>query len=223
MHAKEKSSKKRDLGSTVLSIGVLLLFCGGVILVNRYLKTHGTVALPSPDQTVTSAQGEPEESKPDQSTIDEYSVPADQPRSIRINSVEVYGLIQKIGITDDNAMAVPSNIHFAGWYTGSVKPGEKGLSIINGHVLGRYTDAIFKQLVNVKVGDEIEIEFGDKSVKKFIAVEIITVAADKASSRLFTPKKGIKAQLNLITCGGKYDASSKSYADRVIVVAKLAN
>jgi len=223
MAKKEPVSKKLGFSSEILIVGVLLLIIGALVFVHRYYKTHGVPTLPVPDQTITSNTGEPEESKPAANVMAQYSVPAGQPRSIRINSIGVYGLIQKVGTTKNDAMAVPSNIHFAGWYTGSAIPGNSGLSIINGHVLGRYGDAIFRQLAKVKSSDEIEIEFGDHGIKKFEVVETITLPAGISTARLFTQNADIPAQLSLITCTGKFDKVSQSYTDRVIVIAKLEN
>lgn len=223
MAKKETVSKKPGFSSGFLVVGVLLLIIGGLVFVYRYNKTHGAPALPTPEQTVTTDTDVPEESKPSANALAGYSVPAVQPRSIRINSIAVYGLIQKVGITKEDAMAVPSNIHFAGWYTGSVIPGDSGLSIINGHVLGRHSEAIFIQLAKVKTDDEINIEFGDHVIKKFKVVETVTLPAEISSARLFTQNSDIQAQLNLITCTGKFDKVSQTYADRVIVVAKLDN
>ena len=223
MTKKEPAKNKLKSSSAILVIGVLLLAIGGLIFANRYQKTHKIPGLPSAEQTVTTDVSEPEESKPAESAVKNYSVPDDQPRSISIKSVGISGLIQKVGITKDNAMAVPSNIHFAGWYVNSVKPGEAGLSIINGHVLGTYTDAIFKQLAKVKPYDEIEIEFGDKSIRRFEVVETVALPADKSAARLFTQNPDILSQLNLITCTGKFDKTSQTYEDRVIVITKSEN
>lgn len=205
----------------LLVSGILLLLAGSYLSLVRYRATHNTPTLPNPGQTISSESSQPDESKPDSSLLDKYTVPADQPRSIRIKSVDITGLVQRVGLTKDNAMAVPSNIHFAGWYVNSVLPGKPGLSIINGHVSGIYADAIFKQMLKVKANDVVEIEFGDKSIKKFLVLEIKAFPEDQSAQYLSTPKAGIVSQLNLITCGGKFDKASQRYEDRIIVTTKL--
>jgi len=87
--------------------------------------------------------------------------------------------------------------------------------------LGRYADAVFKNLKKIKTGDEIEVEFGDRSIKKFEVIETVTLPADASAARLFTQNTDIPAQLNLITCTGKFDIANQTYSDRVIVISKL--
>lgn len=217
-----KSNRKQKVSNALVTVGILLFAVGGMALFNTHWGGDtGTPNLPATDEVVMTDTEKPAETPPTVEAAREYSVAADQPRSVTIKSVGAYGLVQKVGITKDNAMAVPSNIHFAGWYVNSVKPGEPGLSIINGHYSGIYNDAIFVKLAKVKAGDGIEIEFGDKSVKTFEVVEVVTVAENVSAARLFEQKTDITNQLNLITCGGKYDKTNETYSDRVIVVSKL--
>jgi LPXTG-site transpeptidase (sortase) family protein len=140
-----------------------------------------------------------------------------------LSTIGASGIVQKIGLTSTNAISVPTNIHFAGWYTGSVKPGELGLSIIDGHVLGRYNDGIFKDLSKLKVGDVYEVEYGDKSTRNFTVVEVKTVSEDKAAAYLLTQRDDIDRQLNLITCGGKFDRANQTFDHRVIVVSRSSD
>lgn len=169
----------------------------------------------SSETTVTQSSDTPSEATVPSS----YSlqVPADQPREIKIPAIQVSGYIQKVGIDQDNKIAVPNNIYLAGWYTGSVKPGEVGLSIIDGHVLGRYNDAIFKDLVNLKAGDTFSVIYGDDSTRIFLVKEVKTLPLNETASYLMQLDQSIKKQLNLITCGGTFDSGSGEYDQRVVV------
>jgi hypothetical protein len=212
------------LNSLAIVLGLILIMIGGSELVERYFATHGPTNLPSPTpQAIVDTPAAPDEKPPSSKQVLEYRVAADQPRSLRIRSVGISGLIQPVGTTKTNAMAVPTNIFFGGFYTGAAKPGLPGLSIINGHTTGRYRNGIFQRLGTAKIGDIIEVEFGDRSIKKFAVVSTKQLPEAESAAYLFSHRPGIASPLNLITCGGNFDQASARFADRVIVVAKLVN
>jgi len=216
-------NKKPSLQKVLLLAGITILLIAGFLTLLRYNATHGTPVLPNPSLTISSGSDQPDETKPSNVAQSEYTVPTDQPRRISIKSVGIDGLIQRVGLTKDNVMAVPSNVYFAGWYVNSVLPGKPGLSIINGHVSGVYKDGVFKQMQKVKANDAVEIEFGDRSSKKFIVVETKALPAKQSAQDLFTPHEGITSQLNLVTCDGKFDTTTQSYENRIIVTTKLVD
>jgi LPXTG-site transpeptidase (sortase) family protein len=169
-------------------------------------------------ETVTHSSDTPDETTP--YCDDSYVVPADEPRKIQIPSIGVDGCIQKVGVDQNNAIAVPSNIHVAGWYTESVLPGAPGLSIIDGHVLGRYNDAIFANLKDLKNSDTIRIEMGDTSQREFVVDSVNVYSVEDTMSEINKPFDG-ERRLALITCDGTYNAASSTYDKRIIVRAKL--
>lgn len=183
------------------------------LLFDKYHLRHAGV--PSPDQISTSDNAEPSE-QPVPAT---YSVPANQPLSISFTTLKNKAFIQRVGISKNKQMAVPSNVHMAGWYTGSVKPGEPGLSIIDGHVSGRYEKGAFANLSKLKVGDVFSVIYGDKHTVTFKVNSVKTLTLADAASALYQRDATVGRQLNLITCGGRYDSSKKTYDSRVLVVA----
>jgi|GEM_PF-364477 len=211
--------KKITILNGLLVVSVLLIGFSGYNLILRQQKTSGVVQLEPSTTIVTEDVQEPEEKKPDMNQ--EYVVPADQPRRIIIKPLTTDGFIQKVGLTTKSAVAVPNNIHVAGWYINSVVPGAEGLSIIDGHVSGKYENGIFYDLRKLKIGDTFQIEFGDKSLKTFEVVDTRKMAESESAKFLFKKNDDIKEQLNLITCGGNFDKDSQQFADRIIVVSKL--
>jgi LPXTG-site transpeptidase (sortase) family protein len=215
-----KTRKIQKIFLLFLSFVAMGLFAVGAKgIIDRRKAVTKVSQSPILDQVVTEDTDSPDETKP----MTAYEVPADQPRRIIIATIGAEGYIQKVGTTKDNAMAVPNNINFAGWYTASVKPGSTGLSIIDGHVSGKYNDSIFKNLSKLKIGDMFEVEYGDLSLKKFEVVETKTLPEEQVSMYLFAKNDKIEKQLNLITCAGKFDKKSQTFQDRVVVVAKTLN
>lgn len=183
--------------------------------------TANTATTIPPDPTRLSVNTS--DTQPDERRVPldaEYTVPSSQPRRITIPAVGVNGFIEKVGILPDGAVGVPSNIHFAGWLETSGYPGGQGLTIIDGHVSGRYNTAIFSKLYMVQLGDTIAIEHGDKSMKEFVIVDKKQVPERDAAAILFEKRSDIAEQLNVITCGGVYNAAARTFEDRVIVIAR---
>jgi sortase (surface protein transpeptidase) len=196
-------------------------------LVMSQTSTHSQVITPDSNVVVKDSSKAPSEIKPVMAINpkeDSYQVPNNDARRILIPSIEVNGYIQKIGTSKDSEIGVPSNTHFAGWYTDSVRPGDPGLSIIDGHVGGRYSkDAVFSKLNGVAIGTKFQIEYGDLSTNTFEVVSTKQVPVAYAIEYLLERDEAITSQLNLITCGGEYDKSAESFKDRIIVVSKLIN
>lgn len=200
-----------------LAIGCLLVVFGAYGLYQRFHTTHqggGTVAVST--KTLTESTN-----NPDETPVKDYKVAADMPRQISIPAIRAKGFIQKVAADTKNAIVVPNNVHMAGWYVKTPKPGERGVSIVVGHVQGKYANGVFRNLSKVKSGDEITVEFGDHSTRRFIAKQVNVLSVDDTSKAQYENVTNTATQLTLITCGGKYNRQDHSYEKRVIVRAAL--
>jgi LPXTG-site transpeptidase (sortase) family protein len=203
----------------MLVFGCGLIAYGASGFLRQYIATHNPKPV-IPAQAVTHSTDTPDETRPAGACVG-HKASVQEPRKIDIPHLGISGCIQKVGIDQHKAIAVPSNIHVAGWYINSVPPGEKGLSIIDGHVRGRYNDAIFRDLHRLRSGDHFKIQMGDESWRQFEVVRVESYPLDKATTELFTRLDGAEHQLTLITCGGAYDSKTKTYDQRVIVRSRL--
>jgi LPXTG-site transpeptidase (sortase) family protein len=147
----------------------------------------------------------------------------EDPKKIIIPKIGVNNFIQQVGVNEKNEIAAPLNIFIAGWFNQSVRPGQKGLSIIDGHLDGYKKDGIFKNLFKLQRGDELSIELGNGKSKKFKVISVEEVEEKKAMASLFSQNPRVSSQLNLITCGGNYDKNNRYYDKRVIVSAEQIN
>lgn len=189
----------------------------GLVAFDYYRVTQTGTVTPQAAQTLETDDA-PSEKDPGPVT-DEYTVPADQPRSIKIPTLSTDAYVQRVGVTKNNAMATPNNIAFTGWYVKSVAPGEDGLSIINGHAGGRYVDGVFKNLKRLTKGDSIQVQRGDLSWHNYKVVSVKTVSVEEASTVLYQHNAILQKQLNLITCDGNFNDASQTYDERTIVIA----
>ncbi len=169
--------------------------------------------------SATAVAAEPSESKQEADSY-QWGGQKDEPKKIIIEKLGVNSFVQRVGIDKNNQIEAPNNIHLAGWFLGSVKPGQPGLSVIDGHVNWQKSDAVFKKLNQLGVGDVIVVELGGGELKKFKVFKVSQVKEEDAVGTLFSQNPKVKSQLNLITCGGAYDVKTRGYKDRVIVSAE---
>ncbi len=144
----------------------------------------------------------------------------DDPKKITIQSINVDTYIQKVGVDQNSQIAVPTNINLTGWFVEGARPGEAGLSVIDGHFDGYSSDGVFARLTEVKADDEVRIEMGNGEMRTFRVKRVTTVKTEAAAAELFSQDPTISSQLSLITCGGAFDDSKRSYDQRIIVVTE---
>ncbi len=144
-----------------------------------------------------------------------------EPVRLVIPKLTVDAVIENVGLTDENAMDVPKEKGNAGWYELGAKPGELGSAVIAGHLDDKNGDPeVFYNLKDISAGDEIEVE--DENGKKYTYVVTRVQTYPYASfplQEVFASSD--KTRLNLITCEGTYDKSSKLYSDRLVVYSEL--
>lgn len=150
-----------------------------------------------------------------------YFVASDFPKEINIPATNISGFVQQVGTDKDNKMAYPNNIHMAGWYIHSVKPGEKGLSIMNGHVNGMYNQGIFYDLDLTLEGEEFTVIFGDGIERRFRIIDKVLASEPEANDILFSKRLDIESQLNLITSIETLNGDTETYNRRLIVISEM--
>lgn len=208
--------KKRKFKLIYVVIPILLVATGiSVYLWYPFNKEDAPKETYKPGDIVTISVDIPSEETPT-----EFSVAPDLPKVITIPAISVKGYIQSVGIDQDGLIAVPTNVHLAGWYINSVRPGEEGLSIMDGHKDGTTLGGIFKNVEKLKKGDNLSIEYGDATIKEFKVVDVKKVSIEDAFDLMYEKREAIERQLNLVSCGGRYNKEKRTYDDRIIVIAE---
>jgi sortase (surface protein transpeptidase) len=145
------------------------------------------------------------------------------PAEIDIPRIGATSSLVGLGLAADGTVEVPpvEAPMQAGWFTGAPKPGEPGPAVILGHVNGGGQAGIFARLHELAAGDEVLVRRTDGSVARFTVTRVDQVSkASFPTEAVYGDTKG--PELRLITCGGTFDRSERSYRDNVIVYAKLA-
>jgi hypothetical protein len=147
------------------------------------------------------------------------------PVSVDIPAIGVHSRLLHLGANANGTIRVPSLHTQAGkaaWFKYSATPGQMGASIIEGHVDSFRGTAVFFRLGALHPGDRIEVTLADG----ITAVFRVTGVREYSKSRF--PAKAVYhtpgyAALRLITCGGAFDYSTRSYLSSIVVFAALAS
>lgn len=151
-------------------------------------------------------------------------MPESHPVSISIPAAGTDSVLIELGLNDDGTVEVPSTEPGApaGWYISSPTPGERGPSILLGHV--NATDSgpgVFAGLREMTAGDVINVMRADGSVAVFRFTEGHQYSKSNFPSDLVygdTPG----AELRLITCDG-YNPGTGEFDDNYVVYAELVD
>lgn len=167
-----------------------------------------------------SSEGK-DETKVSNDAIAKYRVAADLPRVITIEKLGVKARVLQMNVNSDGSMQSPINIFDAGWYTGSVKPGQPGASIIVGHASGTTLGGVFNKLETLNAGDTISVERGDGKILRYQVIKKQTVKlSDVDMNSFIRPADGVSEGLNLMTCAGEWIKNSQTRNSRVMIFTK---
>ena len=150
-----------------------------------------------------------------------YIVEPDLPRFLQIQKINLNSRIQKVNIDSSGNINMPKNIYDIGWYEGSSKPGDRGVSFLNGQANYKGGPAVFANLDKLVKGDEITIEMGSGNFISYRVVSTTSLPAEKIKLISLLDPVEIKGQgLTLMTLSGQYDQKTKTYPNRTVVLAE---
>lgn len=199
--------KKIVAAKLVATLGVLILVAGlGIAgyqyVTNRVNAAHIAAEIDKANRGLPSSM--PATTKPDDSAFRNYQVAPDAPRYIYIDRISVKAMVKPMGLTREGSIESPGNVHDAGWFTSSAKPGQPGAILIDGHVANWSAKSVFHDLKNLRAGDIITVERGDGKKIEYKVVKAESYAADNVDMQAaLAPVDPNTPGLNLITCDGK--------------------
>lgn len=224
---KYRPKHRRPLMPIVLKGMALIIFVAGIgvtintISTNKYAKNQITRLTEEAEKSdvLGISNTAPSETAPS-NILTTHTVADDAPRFLVINKLGVKARIQRIGITQDNALKSPTTIFDAGWYQGSAKPGEVGPVVLNGHVSGPTKHGIFHSIGSVKAGDKIQVERGDGKVFTYTVAISKTYDDDKVDmTEVLASYVPDKPGLNLITTSSPFNVVTNKFEPRIVIFA----
>ncbi|CCG03559.1 class F sortase [Blastococcus saxobsidens] len=224
-----EQSRRRPGARTWTALAVALALLGVVALV---VAITGQQQAPRPAATSDRIEPPAEQSATQDPAAGEAVAPATappaevqvaEPVSVTIPAIDVTSDLLRLGLNDDGTVEVPplEADDRAGWYEPGPAPGEVGPAVLLGHVdSAEHGPGIFFDLGALQPGDEVTVAREDGTVAVF-AVDRIEVHPKDDFPTLEVYGNTDDAQLRLITCGGDFDSSVRSYEDNVIAFASL--
>lgn len=147
---------------------------------------------------------------------------ASKPTSLSIDSIGVQSNLVELGQRPNGSLEVPTEGPGspAGWYTGSPTPGERGPSVMLGHVNATGGGpGVFARLRDLKPGDAISVARADGSTAVFSVERGVDYQKDSFPTlEVYGNTAG--SELRLITCDG-YQPSTGTWDENYVVYAKL--
>ncbi len=146
-----------------------------------------------------------------------------EPAVLEIPAIGVRTELLKLGLRENGSLEVPQddgNGAPASWYNGSPTPGERGPSVMLGHVNspnGR--GGVFADLRKLSAGAEINVSRADGSIAVF-TVERGALYSKNDFPTLEVYGNTAGSELRLITCDG-YDPATGLFDDNYVIYAKL--
>jgi len=142
------------------------------------------------------------------------------PTAVSIPSIGVSSTLIPLDQNADGSLQVPDSFHVAGWYDHSVTPGQRGPTVIVGHVDSRSGPGIFYRLGAMRPGDLVRVARRDGRVVTFkiTAVrEYVKTAFPTIDVYGDTPVPTIR----LVTCGGTFDRATGHYLSNIVAYGQL--
>ena len=144
-----------------------------------------------------------------------------RPVGVSIPALSVAGPLEEL-VADPatGELAAPADPARAGWYAAGVVPGDQGPAVIGGHVDSRNGPGVFFRLRSLRPGDLVDVARSDGRTVRFSVIAVALYRQDRfPTEAVYGPTSG--PELRLVTCGGTFDRSARSYDDNVVVDAAL--
>ena len=141
-----------------------------------------------------------------------------EPARVRLPRIGVDAPVVPVAQLPDGTLDVPRRWEDVGWHAGGARPGQPGPAVLLGHVDSRAGPAVFARLGELRPDDVVEVVDAVGQVRRFI-VERLERHPKSAfpTEAVYLPT--LRTELRLVTCGGRFDASTGHYVDNVIAFA----
>jgi sortase (surface protein transpeptidase) len=195
----------------------ILLAVGGVSV-----ATVGMSARAEAPRVEARLVAQPASTEPDPGPL-AVAQPRSVPTTIEIPSIDVRAAIGSVGLAPDGSIEVPEpgpRYGDAAWYRYSPTPGERGPSVVEGHLdTADGSPSVFYRLAELAPGSQVRIGRTDGSTLTFTVTEVARF------TKATFPTHAVYGDLDhsglrLLTCGGPLDADGQ-YRDNVVVFATL--
>ena len=146
--------------------------------------------------------------------VDERAVPT----SISIEGIGVVEApVIDVGVEENGDMEIPG-ADSVGWYRFNPTPGKPGSAVLAAHISYNGNPGVFRYLADVEMGVRVVVAFDDGTTTEFEVIELAQYDKQELPDDRVFAKDGDPI-LTLITCGGDFNRSLRSYEDNVVAYA----
>ena len=152
------------------------------------------------------------------SLVPRPAVDRSPPARLIIEDIGVDHPVRDVALEDDGQLEIPDETE-VGWYRLGSAPGERGATVIAGHLSWNGQRGPFLELSQLELDAELRIELANGSARRYAVVERaqypkLMLPADRIWTRT-GPER-----LVLITCGGEFNPDIHRYHDNIVVYAR---
>lgn len=140
------------------------------------------------------------------------------PVRVHAPTIDLDAPLIPVGLEPDGSMQVP-DFGTAGWYQPGPPPGAPGPAVLAGHVDSWQGPDVFFHLAHLRPGDPVHIDLDDGRSLTFTITHVETHPKDALpTDRIWADSD--QPLLRLITCGGDFDRTRRTYRSNVIAYAE---
>jgi len=145
------------------------------------------------------------------------------PKTLSIPKIKVNAMVESVGLDSERKMDVPKDSDNVAWYNLGAKPGSVGSAVIAGHKdEASGAPSVFWDLKKLESGDEIIVTDENGNDYTYSVTEIKDYPdASFPLQKVFNTNG--KPYLNLITCEGIFNESTRNYSHRTVVYSELVD
>lgn len=211
----------RPATRTWIITAAVLLVGGG--LIGAGLQDHHPLAAPTaPSAPSVRPPTTSRTTAPGPATVSPAVVIRSVPMTLSIPAIGLTGSLTGLGLNPDGTIQLPSNVQQAGWYKLGPSPGQVGSAVIVGHVDSYRGPAVFFKLRDLVAGDQVDVVLADGTATHFVVTAVVTYPKLQFPAQLVYGPHGT-AELQLVTCGGVFDAKTGSYLSNVVAYTSLVS
>ncbi len=203
-------------GVPAAAAGAVLLFVAGVIGAVSMRGPAGATEQVAGDEALYGAGSLPALPPPPAAPL---PVPKSAPPVwLDIPTIAVGADVDPLGLRSNGELDVPTRFERVGWWSGGVSPGDPGPAVLPGHVDSRRGPAVFFRLRDLGPGDEVSVRGADGVTVVYTVERSANYAKTSfPTDEVYGPTE--RPTLRLVTCSGRFDRSSRSYEQNLVVYA----
>jgi hypothetical protein len=149
---------------------------------------------------------------------DDASAAVPAPVRVRVPRIGVDSALVPLALDASGALVPPEDTATSGWFAQGTRPGAVGPAVIAGHVDSYRGPGVFVRLRQLAPGDVVLVDRADGTTLTFVVTRVDSYPKEAfPTERVYGPTPG--PELRLITCGGTFDHSVRSYEENVVVSA----